>query len=73
MAQTDPFLKRVNTELDGTLRTLTTSGSTYTITNWTADVALDCDSTSDGELADVIGQLVTDLIAAGIIQGTVSA
>ena len=73
MAQTEPFLKRVNTQLDGDLLTLTTSGSTYTITNWNTDVALDCDSTSDGELADVIGQIITDLIAAGIVSGTVSA
>ena len=69
MAQTDPFLKRVNTQLD----TLTTSGSTYTITNWSTDVALDCESTSDNELADVIGQIITDLIAAGICKGTLTA
>ena len=44
----------------------------YTITNHNADTALDCDSTSDGELADVIGSLCIDLIAAGIIKGTVA-
>jgi len=46
--------------------------TTYTITNHNADTALDCDSTSDGELADVIGSLIIDLQAAGIIAGTVS-
>ncbi len=69
MAQTDPFLKRVNSQLDD----LTASGSTYTITNWSTDVALNCTSTTDNELADVIGQIITDLIAAGIVKGTVSA
>ena len=68
MAQTDPFLKQLTTVKDN----LTSQTTTYTITNWTSDVALDCDSTSDGELADVIGTLITDLIAAGVIQGTVS-
>ncbi len=69
MVQTDPFLKQLTTVKDN----LTSQTTTYTITNWTSDVALDCDSTSDGELADVIGTLITDLIAAGVIQGTVSA
>lgn len=44
----------------------------YTITNHAADTALDCNSTSDGELADLIGSLCIDLIAAGIIKGTVT-
>ena len=48
-------------------------GSTYTITNHNTDVALDCDSTSDGELADVLGTLIRDLIREGIIKGTVAS
>lgn len=48
-------------------------GSDYTITNFNADVALDCDSTSDGELADVLSTVIRDLIALGILNGTVSA
>ena len=44
----------------------------YTITNHNADTALNCDATSDGELADVIGSLIIDLQAAGIIKGTVA-
>ena len=69
MAQTDPFLKQLTTVKDN----LTSQTTTYTITNLNSDVALDCDSTSDGELADVIGTLITDLIAAGVVKGTVSA
>lgn len=45
----------------------------FTITNWNSDVALDCDSTSDGELADVLGTVIGQLIEAGILQGSVSA
>ena len=44
----------------------------FTITNWNSDVALDCDSTSDGELADVIGTLINELIKQGICDGSVS-
>ena len=40
----------------------------YTISNLSTDRALDCDSTSTAELADVLGQLITDLIAMGILQ-----
>ena len=68
MVQTDPFLKRLTTVKDN----LTSQTTTYTITNHNADTALDCDSTSDGELADVIGSLIIDLQAAGIIGGTVT-
>ncbi len=45
----------------------------YTVTNHTADRTLDADSTTDGELADVIGTLILDLTAAGIITSAVSA
>ncbi len=48
-------------------------GGDYTITNHNVDVALDCDSTSDGELADVLGTLIRDLIELGIIGGSVAA
>lgn len=48
-------------------------GTAFTITNWNSDVALDCDSTSDGELADVIGTLIKTLIEQGILSGSVAA
>lgn len=69
MAQTDPFLKRVETHFDA----IDGNTTAYTITNWTADRTLNCDGTPGvGELADLIGSLVTDLIQAGIIPGTVA-
>ena len=40
----------------------------YTISNLSTDRVLDCNSTSTAELADVLGQLITDLIAMGILQ-----
>ena len=48
-------------------------GTDFVITNWNSDVALDCDSTSDGELADVLGTLIERLIALGVIGGSVAA
>lgn len=48
-------------------------GQEFTITNWNSDVALDCDSTSDGELADVLGEVIKSLIEQGILRGSVSA
>ncbi len=47
-------------------------GTSFTITNWNSDVALDCDSTTDGELADVMGTIIKSLIDQGILKGTVA-
>ena len=44
----------------------------YTITNHNDDRALNCDSTSDGELADVLGSVILDLQRQGILKGTVA-
>lgn len=41
---------------------------TYTVTNVTADRALDADSTSVDEVADVLSTLINDLKTSGIIQ-----
>lgn len=41
--------------------------SGWTITNETADRVLDCNATTINELADVLGTLITDLIAGGIL------
>jgi len=46
---------------------------TFTVTNWTNDVALDCDGNSDLATADVLGTLIDELIKKGIINGSVSA
>jgi hypothetical protein len=40
----------------------------YTVTNLTTDRTIDCDSVTVQELADVVGQMITDLIAKGIFQ-----
>lgn len=39
----------------------------YTVTNLSTDRAYDADATSDAEIADVLGTLITDLKAAGIV------
>lgn len=40
----------------------------WTLTNVTADTALDADSTSTAELADVVGTLIQQLQDSGIIR-----
>jgi hypothetical protein len=45
----------------------------YTITEWTGDRALACDTAVVAETNDVLGTLINDLIEAGVITGTVSA
>ena len=49
------------------------NGRTYALTNWTADVDIDCNSASNDELSDLLGTVIKDLIAAGILTGTVAA
>lgn len=44
----------------------------FTITNHTQDLALDCNSTTDAELADVIGEVIRQLVDLGILNGTVT-
>ncbi len=51
-----------------------TSGDTqYSLTNFTEDVDIDCDSASNDELSDLLGTVIRDLIALGILTGTVAA
>jgi len=45
----------------------------YALTNWTADLDIDCNSASNDELSDLLGTVIKDLIAAGILTGTVAA
>ncbi len=47
-------------------------GDSFTITNFNEDFALDCDSTSDGELADVLGTVIRNLQQQGILKGSVA-
>jgi len=44
----------------------------FTVTNWTNDVAMNCDAAADAEIADVLGTLIKALIAGGIIGGSVA-
>ena len=44
----------------------------FTITNWTADVALDCNAAAVAETNDVLGTLIKILIEKGIITGKVT-
>ena len=44
----------------------------FTITNYTDDVAMDCNAASDAEICDVLATLIKQLIEAGIINGTVA-
>ena len=44
----------------------------FAVTNWTEDVAMDCDAAADAEICDVLGTLIKELIEAGVIQGSVS-
>ena len=44
----------------------------FTITNWTEDVAMDCNNAADAELADVLGTLIKHLMEQGIINGTIN-
>jgi len=48
-------------------------GPVFAITNWTSDVAMDCNSAADAEICDVLGTLIKELIERGIINGSVSA
>ena len=47
-------------------------GVAFTVTNLTVDVALVCDSDADNAIADVLGTLIRELIAKGIIAGTIT-
>ena len=45
----------------------------FAVTNWTNDVALDCNGEAGAlALADVVGTLIKVLIEKGIISGTVA-
>jgi len=45
----------------------------FTVTNWTSVIAMDCDAVADAAIADVLGTLIKELQAKGIIGGTTSA
>ena len=42
----------------------------WTVTDWTEDLTLDCDS-DDANLGDTLGTLIKQLIQKGILKGSV--
>lgn len=48
-------------------------GSVYTVTNFTRDTVFDAGSSSNAELGNALGGLIEDLIALGLIDGSVAA
>ena len=54
-------------DLSREVNTLTGNEDEYTTTNVTADRVLDADATTLNELADVVGTMIADLKAAGVI------
>ena len=53
--------------------TPTAATGSFNVTNWNSDVAMNCDTAADAELADVLGSLIKLLIEKGIVTGTVAA
>lgn len=45
----------------------------FTITNWTEDLDMDCNASADAVICDVLGTLINELIKKGVIEGSVSA
>ncbi len=48
------------------------AGGSYTVTNHVDDRDMDCNGSATTALADVLGSVISDLIAMGILDGTVS-
>lgn len=43
----------------------------FAVTDWAEDYAMDCNTDAVGAVANVLGTLIRDLMAQGIIKGTV--
>jgi uncharacterized lipoprotein YajG len=63
-----PVANRVRTDLPNSEQ----SGGDYAVTNHTDDRILNADSASNDELGDVLGSVIADLIALGILSGSVA-
>ena len=53
------------------VRDATIASVTFAMSNFTENVAINCDSASNDQLADCLATLIGQLMEAGIIQGTV--
>ncbi len=60
--------RRIRTDVENSEQ----AGGDYTVTNHTDDRVMDADSAADAELADVLGSVIADLIAQGILSGSVA-
>lgn len=49
------------------------TGGAFTITNATADYAMDANAAADAEICDVLAMVITELIKKGILNGTVNS
>ncbi len=45
----------------------------FAVTNWTEDLAMDCNSSTNDELSDTLGTLIKILIEQGTLNGTVAS
>ncbi len=55
------------------LRDNRNTGPVFAFTNFTEDLAIDCNSATNDELADALATLVKILIEQGIVNGTVAS
>jgi hypothetical protein len=51
---------------------LSSQSSAFVITNYTEDLAMDCNTAADAEICDVLATLIRELIKRGLISGTVA-
>ena len=49
-----------------------TADGEFTITNYTADLAMDCDTAVVAETNDILGEVIRQLINKGILKGSVA-
>ena len=67
------IVKELRAEKFGLATTPSATGTTINCTNWSNDVALDCNTGADAEICDVLATLIKALQAKGIIGGSVTA
>jgi len=56
----------------GILRDCRDAQAVFAITNYTNDVAMDCNAATDTEICDVLATLIKQLIEQGILNGSVA-
>jgi hypothetical protein len=58
--------------LQGGKRDLTDQTTSFTVTNFTEDYAFDANTATLADTSDVVATLIRDLIAKGVLNGTVA-